>query len=665
MINSTNLPPLLFVMTLTLWGMSANVFWLGALLGVLLEAMRFAQLQREFDNADFNRVSDLATVLFGCSTIYFVVTDGMAQGLLRAVAWLPVTTLPLILVQIISATGRLCLRNLFYSLRRSTQSMADQPIDLGYPYFAVALISASIATTNHIIFLPGTMALIAYALFVTRAPHRPIWIWGILVAIALGTGVGLAFGLHQLQTVLEEFFINWLSASEQNPYRAQTRIGDVGRIKLSDTIAWRVKTERPLIKPLLLVDGEYTFFMAGAWYTLNHDDVFRSIPASGNERKFIIGPEFNRLAEMQLSGYTHHGQALLPIPSGAYSITGLFPGTLSMNPLGAVKIAEAAPMITVRVAHAPEIILQPPPTAADIGIPKSIESLFTRIKNQIHPRSSAVSDIVAAVNRFFADGFRYSLYLGDRKGGKGLENFLTESRAGHCEYFATATTLLLKSFGVPARYVTGYSIQELAAAEGQYIARYRHAHAWTRTYVDGAWQDLDTTPAIWLEGEAEQRNPLEPIIDWFSWRWYYYTEWRAQNRDNFDNWLLGGAFLVCVWLYWRLFHRPKIRNRDSKHATAQPAKISAYSRMEAELAQRGYPRSPGETPLHWLARLKNEECPYLGTRAEEITRAHYVFKYHPSADKTGLQSRLWELVELWRYEIIKKDEYHTNRGDIQ
>ncbi|MBT8330725.1 MAG: transglutaminase-like domain-containing protein, partial [Deltaproteobacteria bacterium] len=41
---------------------------------------------------------------------------------------------------------------------------------------------------------------------------------------------------------------------------------------------------------------------------------------------------------------------------------------------------------------------------------------------------------------------------------KNIENFLTRSRSGHCEYFATATVLLLRQAGIPARYARGYSV---------------------------------------------------------------------------------------------------------------------------------------------------------------------------------------------------------------
>ena len=73
------------------------------------------------------------------------------------------------------------------------------------------------------------------------------------------------------------------------------------------------------------------------------------------------------------------------------------------------------------------------------------------------------------------------------------------SRAGHCEYFATATVLLLREAGIPARYATGFSVQDFSRMENRSVVRERHAHAWVLAFVNGAWRDLDTTPSNWGE----------------------------------------------------------------------------------------------------------------------------------------------------------------------
>src|SRR5207247_2054170 len=92
-----------------------------------------------------------------------------------------------------------------------------------------------------------------------------------------------------------------------------------------------------------------------------------------------------------------------------------------------------------------------------------------------------------------------------------LGEFLQTTRAGHCEYFASATVLLLRAAGVPARYAVGFSVQEWSRLERRWIVRARHAHSWALAYVDGAWREGDTTPPLWA---GRGRRPPEPASAW-------------------------------------------------------------------------------------------------------------------------------------------------------
>jgi hypothetical protein len=93
-------------------------------------------------------------------------------------------------------------------------------------------------------------------------------------------------------------------------------------------------------------------------------------------------------------------------------------------------------------------------------------------------------------------------------------DFLTTNRNGHCEYFASALTLLLRSRGIPARMVLGYKSNEWNGVGGYLQVRQLHAHAWVEAYLsreqipddliastshadfsNGGWLRLDPTPA--------------------------------------------------------------------------------------------------------------------------------------------------------------------------
>lgn len=70
--------------------------------------------------------------------------------------------------------------------------------------------------------------------------------------------------------------------------------------------------------------------------------------------------------------------------------------------------------------------------------------------------------------------------------------FLTQSKEGVCQHFATAATMVYRAFGIPARYTVGFvgSVQEGSTT---YLTS-SDAHAWVEIYVDGlGWVPMEVT----------------------------------------------------------------------------------------------------------------------------------------------------------------------------
>ena len=84
--------------------------------------------------------------------------------------------------------------------------------------------------------------------------------------------------------------------------------------------------------------------------------------------------------------------------------------------------------------------------------------------------------------RYLISHYAYTLDLTGPQASDPLANFLFVRRAGHCEYFASAMTIMLRSIGVPARYVTGFLPGEYNDVGGDYIVRGSDAHSWVEVY---------------------------------------------------------------------------------------------------------------------------------------------------------------------------------------
>ena len=77
-----------------------------------------------------------------------------------------------------------------------------------------------------------------------------------------------------------------------------------------------------------------------------------------------------------------------------------------------------------------------------------------------------------------------------------VEQFLFETKEGHCELFSTAAALLLREMGIPTRLVAGFRVG-LPEDAKVLTVRSAHAHAWLEVFTrEKGWMPLDPTPRV-------------------------------------------------------------------------------------------------------------------------------------------------------------------------
>jgi hypothetical protein len=114
-------------------------------------------------------------------------------------------------------------------------------------------------------------------------------------------------------------------------------------------------------------------------------------------------------------------------------------------------------------------------------------------------------------------GYSYTLELnGDLSDP--LTDFLFVRKAGHCEHFATALTVLLRTQGIPARVTAGFYGGERIG--DRYVLRAGDAHAWTQVFVPGdGWVTYDATP------EAGRGSRPQAFLAWLADRYEQLEAW--------------------------------------------------------------------------------------------------------------------------------------------
>ncbi|MEM6688329.1 MAG: DUF3488 and DUF4129 domain-containing transglutaminase family protein [Planctomycetota bacterium] len=124
-------------------------------------------------------------------------------------------------------------------------------------------------------------------------------------------------------------------------------------------------------------------------------------------------------------------------------------------------------------------------------------------------------DFASAVVDHFDDPQRYTYSLrldGAAEDIDPIEKFVRLDRSGHCQHFAAAMTMMMRSRDVPARIVVGYLCSEFSGVRKAYIVRQAHAHAWVEIMVTR--RDLENYRAR-VRAPGFKTVPDDPAIDRF------------------------------------------------------------------------------------------------------------------------------------------------------
>lgn len=202
-----------------------------------------------------------------------------------------------------------------------------------------------------------------------------------------------------------------------------------------------------------------------------------------------------------------------------------------------------------------------------------------------------------------------------------IEDFVTTHRQGHCEYFASALVLMLRSQGIPARIVLGYKGGEYNSTFRYYEVQELHAHAWVEAYLEpqhipediklpdqdysqGAWLRLDPTPSSDEDDFAFNRSlwslKLKDLMDYAQLMWSEYVVDLESERNWSTGLITAVACFVLVMLYragnrfyawlaaWLGVKGP--RSRDTVRR-----RVEFYLRLEKILRRIGLERYPSQT----------------------------------------------------------------------
>jgi protein-glutamine gamma-glutamyltransferase len=476
-------------------------------------------------------------------------------------------------------------------------------------------------------------------------------------------------------------------------------LGEIGEIKKNSAVVMRVKTGNPVGYGMLRWRGiALTNFDGHRWFST--DSTRDAISPGPNGWIYFSNP---RLPQGHAARELHFTIMMQPMasdavfaPSNLVRLRGNFMAEASnynafqrrgyltrdstdsiYNPShnfaeieyegdSLLPIVDPAQMRAASTDYPAEIqdtYLQLPPL--DRRIPELAQKITT-------PGRSSY-DKAVLMEAYLRRNFRYTLNLTGSPGHDPLAHFLFETKAGHCEYFASAMAVMLRAIGIPSREVNGFLPGEYNDLAGDYIVRASDAHSWVEAYFPGiGWTTFDPTPPgpdqsfgffsrmnlylDWMQLNWSEwvinydfahqfqlaqnvsrgsRNWNESIRDWFR---------RTQDRgmSGLTRWqqkhsklgllfpLLLVSLLVVLRFDWiRALVRWVSLSLQLRGAAADRSNPQLASRLYADLqhllVRRGFTRAETQTPLEFAdsASLQPELAPAVREFTQLYSKARF------------------------------------------
>jgi hypothetical protein len=243
-----------------------------------------------------------------------------------------------------------------------------------------------------------------------------------------------------------------------------------------------------------------------------------------------------------------------------------------------------------------------------LALPKELKEGLLPLAKEL--KGSSLEETLKRIRDFFAQNFTYTLEPGPPQGEPVLY-FLTQSKAGFCEHFASAAALLLRTMGYSARVVTGFSLGKHRSWKKSYPILASSAHAWVEVWDGSNWRVFDPTPVSW---------PLS-LRFWV---------WVSDVEETAHDLLVSPLFPSAIFLVTLFFLGRRL---------LFPRKLGPGEEFLAFWSALGHRKRPGETMAEFVTRLI-ELYPSLDQELIDFLKSYHEVVFGERGSPETLRSAL-------------------------
>ncbi|MBU7008506.1 transglutaminase TgpA family protein [Phosphitispora fastidiosa] len=285
------------------------------------------------------------------------------------------------------------------------------------------------------------------------------------------------------------------------------------------------------------------------------------------------------------------------------------------------------------------------------GVPERVGTLAEKLTAHVrNPYDKAV-----IIEDYLSSKYAYDLSVRPASGSRDVTDyFLFDLQKGYCTYHSTAMVVMLRSIGIPARWVKGFTTGVYNPETEVYEVTMGDAHSWVEVYfADYGWIPFEPTPSFALTGVGGAPNAVLAGAETSGQE----TEFQGLSPEEILNtgdegfpWGMALALVIViagaavVYLLWRTKNIFKIGTGDQIR--------DMYISLVEMLKRKGYPRTSSQTPLEYVRGL-SDQLPDDYCSIFTVTNAYLTDKYGK-----GKLSReeLEEVRSVWRALVNKWTE---------
>jgi protein-glutamine gamma-glutamyltransferase len=272
-----------------------------------------------------------------------------------------------------------------------------------------------------------------------------------------------------------------------------------------------------------------------------------------------------------------------------------------------------------------------------LKLPELDERVINTAKG-IYREGQSPREKMKATEQFFRTHFLYRKGIWIPEDEDRLGYFLENHEAAHCEYFATASTILLRLGGIPARYVTGFYVQEQNVIDKSWVARRKDAHAWVEAY------DSESEKWVIVESTPSEGLPALTSVD----RWKQRREVAAHFFRRIQEDMSRGKYVRAIWtllqpalwlltlivvvlgVIWALKRKlPAKMKSEISYKEFHQELVSEREEMDTLLSQHGIERDLYETTSQFAERIIQQKQFNQASQCSSWYEAYSTCRFRP------------------------------------